>query len=149
MLNNLEVSRRDYPAWLWHHFAGLSLPYSLLSILQNSPWIVISFKRSLWVSNGLPGGSDGKESAHSAGDWGLIPGLGRSPEEGNGYPFQYSCLESSMDRRAWRATFCGVTKSQTRLSEHHSTSSAQVVLYAHLPWHLSWGDKMVNLYSPV
>ena len=127
--------------------AFLCLNY-LLHILQNSPWIVISFKRSLWVSNGLSGGSDGKESACNAGDWGLIPGLGRSPEEGNGYPLQYSSLESSMDRRAWRATFHGVTNSQTRLSDHHSTFSAQVVLYAHLPWPLSC-DIMVSLYSPV
>ena len=44
-----------------------------------------------------PGGSDGKESACNAGDLGLIPGLGRSPGEGKGYPLQYSGLENSMD----------------------------------------------------
>ena len=43
----------------------------------------------------------GKESACSAGDIGLIPGLGRSPGGGNGNPFQYSCLEDSVDRGAW------------------------------------------------
>jgi len=48
----------------------------------------------------FPGGSSGKESAGSAGDLGLIPGLGRSPGEGNGHPLQYSCLEYSMDRGA-------------------------------------------------
>ena len=48
----------------------------------------------------LSGSSAGKEYAWNAGDPGLIPGLGRSPEEGNGYPFQYSCLENSMDSRA-------------------------------------------------
>ena len=48
----------------------------------------------------FPGGSDGKESACSAGDMGLIPGLGRSPGEGNGNPLQYSCLENPMDRGA-------------------------------------------------
>ena len=46
---------------------------------------------------GLPGGSDGKASACSAGDLGSPPGLGRSPGEGNGNPLQYSCLENSMD----------------------------------------------------
>ena len=46
---------------------------------------------------GFPDGSAGKESAYNAGDLGLIPGLGRSPGEGNGYPLQYSGLESSMD----------------------------------------------------
>ena len=47
---------------------------------------------------GFPGGSDGEESACNAGDLGSIPGLGRSPGEGKGYPLQYSCLENSMDR---------------------------------------------------
>ena len=50
---------------------------------------------------GFPGGSDGKASACNAGDPGLIPGLGRSPEEGNGTPLQYFCLENSMDGGAW------------------------------------------------
>ena len=66
-----------------------------------------------------PNGSDGVESACNAGDLDSIPWLGRSPGEGNGYPLQYSCLENSMDRGAWRATVHGVTKSQTRLSDFH------------------------------
>ena len=45
-------------------------------------------------------GSDGKEPACSVGVPGLIPGLGRSPREGNGYPLQYSCLKNPMDREA-------------------------------------------------
>ena len=61
----------------------------------------------------FPGGSDGKEFACNAGDLGSIAGLGRSPGEGNGNPLPYSCLENSMDRRAWWATVHGVTKSQT------------------------------------
>ena len=65
---------------------------------------------------GLPWRLSGKESACNAGDVGLIPGLHRSPGEGNGYPLQYSCLENSMDRGAWWATVHGVTKSHTRLS---------------------------------
>ena len=52
----------------------------------------------------------------NAGDAGLIPGLGRSPGEGNGYLLQYSCLENPMDRGAWRAIVHGVAKSWTRLS---------------------------------
>ena len=63
----------------------------------------------------VPGGSDGKESACSAGDLGSIPGLGRSPVERNGNPLQYSCLENPMDRGAWQATIHGVAKSQTQL----------------------------------
>ena len=49
-------------------------------------------------------GSTGKESTCNVGDLGLIPGLGRSPGEGKGYPLQYSGLENSMDRGAWQAT---------------------------------------------
>ena len=58
----------------------------------------------------FPGGSDGKESACNAGDFGSIPGLGRSPGEGHGNPLQYSCLENSMDRGPWWTTVHGVTK---------------------------------------
>ena len=50
------------------------------------------------ASRDFPGGSDGKVSACNEGDLGSIPGLGRSPGEGNGNPLQYSCLENSMDR---------------------------------------------------
>ena len=63
------------------------------------------------------GGSDGKQSACIAGDLGLNPGLGKFPGEGNGNPFQYSCLENPMDRETWWATLHRVTKSQTRLSD--------------------------------
>ena len=61
---------------------------------------------------GFPTVSDSKESACGAGDPGLIPGLARSLEEGNGSPFQF-CLENSMDRGAWWTTVHGVTKSWT------------------------------------
>jgi len=61
---------------------------------------------------GFPGGSDGKESACNAGDPGVIPGPGRSPREGNGYPLQNSCLENPMDKVAWQATVHGVTRSR-------------------------------------
>ena len=60
---------------------------------------------------------DSKASTCNAGDLGLIPGLGRSPGEGNGNPLQYSCLENYMDRGAYRATAHGVTKSQTQPSD--------------------------------
>ena len=58
-----------------------------------------------------------KASACNAGDPSLILGWGRSPEEGNGNPLQYSCLENPMDMGAWRATAHGVVKSWTRLSD--------------------------------
>ena len=72
----------------------------------------------------FPGSSDSKESAYNAGDLGSVPGLGRSPGEGNGNPLQYSCLDNPMDREARWATVHGVTKSRTllnRLSTHTHT----------------------------
>ena len=62
-----------------------------------------------------PGGSDGKTSARNAGNLGLVPGLGRSPEEGNRNPLQYSCLKNPIDREAWQGTVHGVAESQTQL----------------------------------
>ena len=62
---------------------------------------------------GFPGGSDGRESAWNAGGLSSTPGSGRSPGEGNGNPLQYSCLENSMDRGAWRATAHVVRESDT------------------------------------
>ena len=62
---------------------------------------------------GFPGSSEVKASARNAGDPGSIPGLGRSPGEGNGNPLQCSCLENPMDGGAWWATVHGVAKSRT------------------------------------
>ena len=49
----------------------------------------------------FPGGSDGKASNYNEGDRGSVPGLGRSPQKGNGNPFQYSCLENPMGKGTW------------------------------------------------
>ena len=76
----------------------------------------------LLLHTGLPGGSDGKESACNAGDLGSIPVLETSPGEGNSYPLQYSCLENPMDRGVWQATVHRVAESdateQLSLSLH-------------------------------
>ena len=74
---------------------------------------------------GFPGGAVVKNLPAKAGDLRdlcSIPGSGRSPEEWNDSPLQYSYLESSMDRRAWWATVHGIAKSQTQLSMHTHTS---------------------------
>ena len=78
--------------WYWFSSVGLFY-YSFLVILLGFP---------RWLSD--------KESAWNAGDLGLIPGWRRSPGEGNGNPFQYSCLGNPMDRGAWWATVHGATK---------------------------------------
>ena len=63
----------------------------------------------------LPWWLSGKESACNAGDPGSIPGWGRSPGEGNGYPLQYSGLENPTDREVWWAIVLRVAKGQTQL----------------------------------
>ena len=91
----------------------------------------------------FPDGSDGKESACSAGDLGLIPGSGRSLREENGYPFQYSCLENSTDRGAWQATVHGLTKSWMQLSNYLKKKKGQK--YKTEYWIILFFDKMAQL----
>ena len=88
----------------WAHWIGLSCYVSHIRF-------VYSLKIAIFH------GSDGKESACNAGDPCSIPGLGRSPVEGNGNPLQYSCLENPMDKGAWQATVDRVTQSCTRLEQ--------------------------------
>ena len=99
--------------------------YKSLWVLQtkgrkHDMWLfVASSKKNSVNILGLPGGLVVKNlpaSVGDAGDVGSIPGSGRCPGEGNGNPLQYSCLENSMDKRAWRATVHAVTESQTWLS---------------------------------
>ena len=90
------------------------------------------FPTSVILLGYVPGGSEVKASACNVGDLGSIPGLGRSPGEGNGNPLQYSCLVNPMDGGAWWATVHGVAKSRTRLSDftslhfmlHHNIATA-------------------------
>ena len=94
-------------------------------------------------STGFPGGSNSKESACNAGDSCSIPGLGRSPGEGNGNPLQHSCLEnSSMDRGAWKPTVHGIAKSLWHLPDDCNASSTfhteMNVLYCPFSSHHTW-----------
>ena len=87
--------------------------YHIYKYTEKKDWLFISpSQRIMSILNtshqeekGFPGGSDSKEFSCNAGHPGLIPGSGRSPGEGNGYPLQYSCLENSMDRGTWQATY--------------------------------------------
>ena len=81
-----------------------------------SPCTIVLFLLSHRIL-GFPGSSDGKETACSAGDLGSIPGVGRSPGEGNGDPLQYSGLENPTDRGAWRVAVSGVPESPIGLSD--------------------------------
>ena len=90
--------------------SGLSMLFHLSVFLHYYLTVIITIALCK-----VPCSSAGKESACNAEDLGVIPGLGRSPGEGNGNPVQYSCLENSMDRGAWRASICVVTKRWTQL----------------------------------
>ena len=83
-----------------HYSTFLVQEWDLLSRLLNNQIVILVFRvfLKLFLKMGLPDGSDGKASACNAGDPGSIPGLKRSPGEGNGNPLQYSCLENPMDR---------------------------------------------------
>ena len=99
---------RDRGSW-WAAVYGVAQSRTRLKRLSSS-------SRQVYVQVGFPGGSVVKNSSANAGDTGSIPGWGRSPEEGNGNPLQYSCLGNPMDRDAWWATVHGVAKSWTPLS---------------------------------
>ena len=77
-----------------------------MCLVNDSGFVCLFF----FIIMGFPGGLDSKESAFNVGDLGSIPGLRRSPGEGNGNLLQYSCLGNSMDRGAWWATIHAVTK---------------------------------------
>ena len=84
-----------------------------------------------WLNMGFPQWLSDKESACNAGDVGSIPGLGRSSEERNGNPLQYSHLENPMNRGAWWATVHGVTKVgqnlATELTKYGFGKSSQIM----------------------
>ena len=77
------------------------VPPSRSSLRSESEAEVVPASPCLGFLTLFPGGSEGKASAYNVGGPGLIPGMGRSPGEGNGTPLQYSCLENPMDRGAW------------------------------------------------
>ena len=98
---------------------GLSRVFSNTTVRKHQ---FFGAQPSLWSTSHR--GSNGKEFVCNAGDLGSVPGSGRSPEEGNGYPLQYSCLENPRDGRAWWAAIYGVTQSRTQLKRLSSSSSS-------------------------
>ena len=97
-----DLRKRNKHGYFFHSYAARDPPVCHVKIWSKQ-W-------APWVGTVFPGGSDGKESACSAGDLGLIPGSGRCPGEGNGYPLQYSCLENPTDRGAWWAAVRGLQR---------------------------------------
>ena len=114
LLNNKEISSQILAEWVltvtirlftFHEARDNSLltqksKEGKLNRLRAN-WLIFTFSLPTRPHLGFPGGSDGKASVCNAGDPGSVPGLGRSPGEGNGSPLQHSCLENPMDSRAW------------------------------------------------
>ena len=119
---------------LYHHLTSVIL--SIKSILYNilcNKWVI--------VTKGFSGGSVVKNPPANEGDMGLIPGSGRSPEGGNGNPFQYSCLGNPMDRGAWWATVHG----EARVKQDLVTKQRPVTKLFSLSWRAGfspWGGKI-------
>ena len=116
-----KVYHSKHLKMLWCKFLG-SFPapkYSLgKSTITHTTQQKLTWNRCCFS---FPDASVGKESTCNAGDTGdagLIPGSGRSPEEGHHNPLQYSCLENPMDREDWQAIVHGVAKLQTPLKQH-------------------------------
>ena len=99
----------------------------------------------------FPGGSVVKNLPTNAGDWGLVPGSGRSPGEGNVNPLQYSFLENPMDRGGWWTMVHGVAKSRTSLSMHQTLGPNILTTghcgVRHFSWPVRMTDKSLHLFS--
>ena len=126
-----QVSPPDIFLFCWRTSLSAFFPYSskiqaqenrvclLSAVYPAMRWCLVPNRWSLSVNWGFPGGSDGKESACKVRYLGLIPGLGRSPGERNGYPLQHAGLENSTDRGVWQATVHRVTKNWTQPHDFH------------------------------
>ena len=136
----------------WSQICRTFLFYAGLKQIMICFWI---FCETL-VPSDFSGSSEGKESACNVGDPGSMPGLGRSPREGNGNPLQYSCLENPMDGGAWQATVHGVANSRTWLSDLAYTQLKQTptghslscLLMYFSPWlalSCTWRGLLTNL----
>ena len=115
-----------------YHFSCIRLKFKTQSVgeiwrLLNSHILLVRIQNDTHSRKKWAGGSDCKESACNVGDLGSIPGLGRTSAEGNGYPLQYSGLESSMD-----SIVHGVSKSQKWLSNCHFTRKNNMAISIYL-----------------
>ena len=119
-----EIPNTDERGHCWAHWwQGRAAGHSQFPVTEHvHQTLAVTQKGTFYRAEGFPSGSDSKESACNAGDMSSIPGSGRSPGDGNGYPLQYSCPENPMDRGTWQATVHRVAKGRTWLSDFRHTS---------------------------
>ena len=115
--HQLHTSRK-HATWTARLLWFVVTSFSFCLLFTSDHFSPFTFAWILYPQASL-GGSDSKESAYNTEDLGSIPGLGRSPGEGNGNPLWYSCLGNSMDRGVWWGTVHGVAKSWTWVSNYH------------------------------
>ena len=119
--NRLHIQSKSMLVWIYllmNKVAKLEFFIIFLFKSFTTIWFYLKFIELFSLRQGFPCGSADKESACNAGDLSLIPGLGRSPVEGKGYPLQYSGLENSMEYIVH-----GVAKSWKQLRDFHFTST--------------------------
>ena len=112
-------------AWFWIHEA------CRMNIIVRV-YCPSSYYDCIVKSKGFPVILDSNESTYNAENWVWIPGSGKSPREGNGYPRQYSPLENSTNRGAWWAIVHEVAKSQTWLSDYHTSPQMLSCILGHI-----------------
>ena len=109
--------------FIWPPLCETQIPFSFL---LRGGWLLDS--GPTLNQGGFPSSSDGKESACNAEDLGSVPGSGRSPEEGHGNPFHYSCQENPADSGAWQATAYGISKSRTQLKRLSTYTKSRMII---------------------
>ena len=133
------ISNESVPRIRWSKYCSFSISPSneyLGLISFRIDWFDLLARRLIILDiddflNGFPGDTVVKNLPANTGDLGSIPGLGRSPNIGNGNPLQYSCLENPMGRGSWQVTVYGVTKNWTWMSDWAQFSQYLWIIYCH------------------
>ena len=131
-MHDLLISVSTEISYPWESFFG----FRVMVVRLNFPFLC-TFSKDL----GFPSGPVVKNlpaNAEDAKDAASIPGWERSPDIGNGNLLQYSCLENSLDRKAWQVIDHGVAKSQTQLSTHAHTNDIQALGAHRVRWGGWW-----------
>ena len=115
-------------------FISIQLIYNVASVSAIQKSVSGKNKHIFILLGGFPGGSVVKNPSANSGDEGSIPGSGRLPGEGNRNPLQYSCLGNPMEREAWWAAVCGVSKESDTTQQLNSNKQQQILFQTLFPY---------------